>query len=331
MVAARKASDGSFAGAMLAFAAANVLPNSATAQSKYPERAIRMIVTFAPGGPTDVIARIIAQKASESWAQQIVVENIAGGGGNIGMSTAMRASADGYTIVVVSTGFIINPSLYAKAPYQTRDFAPISLVATSPDVMTMHPDTPASTVGELVSLIKSKPGTYSYAQPGIGSTAHLAAELFKLKTGVDVVMVPFGGAGGRATNVVIGGHTQLAFTALPPAVPSIKEGKLRGLAVLAAERSVEIPDVPTMKEAGVPDMDSYTLTGVVAAIGTPQPIIDLWHREIVRIVSLPETRATLKRLGIMPVATSPQEYADRIVLEAVRWGKVVQDTGIKID
>jgi tripartite-type tricarboxylate transporter receptor subunit TctC len=318
------------AGALLS-AAALVLPAAAPARSGYPERPIRMIVTFAPGGPTDVIARIIAQKAGEHWAQQIVVENIAGGGGNIGMANAARAPADGYTVVVVSTGFMINPSLYARAPYYTKDFTPISLVASSPDVLTVHPDVPAKSVGELVALIKASPGHYSYAQPGIGSTAHLAAELFKLKTGVDIVMVPFGGAGGRATNATMGGHTPIGFTALPPAIPSIKEGRLRGLAVLAAERNEEVPDVATMAEAGISDLESYTLTGLVAAAGTPKAIVDVWHREVARILALPDVKTRLKGLGFTPAGTSPEEYAHRIDTEAAKWRKVIRDTKLRFE
>src|SRR5215204_7344366 len=232
----------------------------------YPNKPIRMIVTFAPGGPTDVIGRIIAQKVSESWGQQVVVENVAGAGGNIGLATAMRGTADGYTIVVVSTGFIVNPSLYAKVPYDIKDFAPISLVAASPNVITVNPFVPARSVQELIAEIKSHPGKYSYAQPGIGSTPHLAAELFKLKFGLDLTMVPFGSAAPAVTST-IAGHTPVAFTALPPAVANIQEGKLRGLAVLSAKRTPELADVPTMVEAGVPELESNTLTGIVAPAG----------------------------------------------------------------
>jgi tripartite-type tricarboxylate transporter receptor subunit TctC len=190
---------------------------------------------------------------------------------------------------------------------------------------------PAKTVDELVSLVRSNPGRYSYAQPGIGSTAHLAAELFKLKTGTDLVMVPFGGAGGRATNATIGGHTPVGFTSLPPAISAIKDGQLRALAVLAAERNSEVPDVATMTEAGIAGLESYTLTGLVAAAGTPTAIIDLWYREVARIVALPETKARLQGLGFAPAATTPEQYADRIASETAKWSKVIHDTKIRID
>jgi tripartite-type tricarboxylate transporter receptor subunit TctC len=289
-----------------------------------------MIVTFAPGGPTDVIGRIVAQKISESWGQQVVVENVAGGGGNIGLASALRTPADGYTIVVVSTGFIVNPSLYAKVPYEIKDFAPISLVAASPNVITVNPSVPAKTVQELIAEIKSNPGKYSYAQPGIGSTPHLAAELFKLKFGLDLTMVPFGSAS-PATTSTLAGHTPVAFTALPPAMANIQDGKLRGLAVLAAKRNAGVPDVPTMAEAGVTDQESDTVTGIVALAGTPKEIIERWHREIVRIVAMPDVNARLRTLGFDPVANSPTEFAERIRTEGVKWDKVVKDAKIRID
>jgi tripartite-type tricarboxylate transporter receptor subunit TctC len=317
--------------AWLVVAAALFSGQPASAQAKYPDRPIRMIVTFPPGGPTDSIGRLIAQKVTEKWGQQIVVENIAGGGGNLGMATAARAPADGYTILVVSTGFIINPHLYARAPYKLEDFAPISLVAASPDVLTVHPDVPARSISELISVIKANPGKYSYAHPGLGSTAHLSAELFKLKSGLDIVMVPFGSAGGRAINAVIGGHTQLAITALPPVVPNVKDGKLRALAVLANERNSELPNVPTMAESGIADMESHALTGLVAAAGTPQAVIDFWHQEVVRIVALPEVQEKLKTLGFEAVASTPQNYADRIRKEAAKWSKTIGEAKIKIE
>jgi tripartite-type tricarboxylate transporter receptor subunit TctC len=302
---------------------------SAVAQT-YPAKPIRMIVTFAPGGPTDVIGRVIAQKIGEAWGQQVVVENVAGAGGNIGVAQALRAPADGYTIVAVSTGFIVNPSLYAKVPYAIKNFAPISLIAASPNVITVNPGVPANTVQELIMLLKANPGKYSYAQPGTGSTPHLAAELFKLKFGLDLTMVPFGSAAPAVTST-IGGHTPVAFTALPPAMANIQDGKLRALAVLAARRSSSVPDVPTMAEAGVADQESDTVTGIVALAGTPKDIIDRWQREIVRIVALPEVNSRLRTLGFDPIANSPAEFAERIRTEGAKWDQVAKDANIRID
>jgi tripartite-type tricarboxylate transporter receptor subunit TctC len=252
----------------VAMISSNAMTSFARAQA-YPTRSMRMIVTFAPGGPTDIIGRIIAQKVSETWGQQVVVENVAGGGGNIALAQALRAPADGYTIVVVSTGFIVNPILYAKVPYEIKDFAPISLVAASPNVILVNPAVPARTVLDLVKLVKDNPGKHSYAQPGTGSSPHLAAELFKLKFGLDLTMVPFGSAAPAVTST-IAGHTPIAFTALPAAMSNVQDGALRALAVLADKRNSLLPEVPTMAEAGVPDQESDTVTGIIARAGTPQ-------------------------------------------------------------
>jgi tripartite-type tricarboxylate transporter receptor subunit TctC len=314
-------------GLIVAFALSAASP--ALAQS-YPGRTIRMIVTFAAGGPTDVIGRIIAQKASEGLGQQVVVENIAGGGGNTGVAAALRQPADGYTIVAVSTGFIVNPSLYAKVPYAIDDFAPVSLVAASPNVLSVNPTVAAKSVKELVQLIKKSPGKFSYAQPGIGSTPHLAGELFKLRFGLDLAMVPFPSAA-PAITAVMAGHTQVGFTALPPALASIQDGKIRGLAVLAAKRNPGLPDVPTMAEAGVADQESDTITGFVMRAGTPPDIVARWHKEIARIVALPEVNAQLRKLGFEPVANSPAEFAARIKSEGAKWDKVAKDANIRIN
>jgi tripartite-type tricarboxylate transporter receptor subunit TctC len=309
--------------------AALAAAHGACAQN-YPARPVRMIVTFGPGGPTDVIGRIIAQKVSERFGQQVVVENIAGAGGNIGLAAALRAPADGYTIVVVSTGFIINPSLYAKVPYAIKDFAPISIVAASPNAISVYPELPARNVQELIALIKANPGKYSYAQPGLGSTPHLAAEMFKMKFNLDLTMVPFGGAATAITST-IGGHTPIAFTNFPTAMPNIKEGTLRGLAILATKRSPDVPDMPTMAEAGVPDQESDTVTSIVARAGTPAEIIERWHHEIVRAVALPEVNDRLRALGFNPIASSPAEFAARIESEAAKWEKVARQAHIRLD
>ena len=297
----------------------------------YPARAVRMIVPFAAAGPTDVIGRIIAQKLSEDLGQQFYVENVPGGGGNTGTAQAAKSPADGYTILVVSTGFIINPSLYAKIPYDPfKDFSPVTLIAASPNVLTVAPSVPAKSVQELIALIKANPGKYSFAQPGTGSTPHLSGELFKLSFGLDLVMVPFTGAGPAITST-IGGHTPIAFTALPPALASIQEGKLRGLAVLIGKRVAGLPDVPTMAEAGVPDQEADTLTGIVVPVGTPPEIVDLLHREIVKIVALPDVQEKLAALGFIAIADTPAEFAARLKSEFAKWAKVIKDAGIKVD
>jgi len=288
-------------------------------------------VPFAAGGPTDVIGRLVAQKLSDAWGQQIVIENLPGAGGNTGIATVARAPADGYTILVVSTGFIINPSMYAKIPYDPiKDFSPITLVAASPNVVSVHPDFPAKSLKELADLVKANPGKYSFAQPATGSTPHLAGELFKQKYGLDLVTVPFNSAA-LAINSTLGGHTPIAFTALPPAMSNIKDGKLRGLAVLAAKRAAALPEVPTNAEAGVGDLESDTLTGIVAPAGTPVELVARWRNDIAKIVAMPDIRQRLETLGFAPVANTPSEFGERLKVEMARWGKVVRDAGIKGD
>jgi len=300
--------------------------------SAYPARAVRVIVPFSAAGPSDVIARVVAQKLSESFGQQFLVENLPGAGGNTGTARAAKSPADGYTILIVSTGFIVNPSLYAKGvPYDPiKDFAPITLVAASPNVLTVNPEVPARTVQELIALVKANPGKYSFAQPATGSTPHLNGELFKLAFGLDLGTVPFNGAGPAVTST-IGGHTPIAFTALPPAMSNIKDGKLRGLAVLAAKRAAGLPEVPTNAEAGVGDLESDTLTGIVAPAGTPPELVARWRNDIAKIVAMPDIQQRLETLGFAPVANTPSEFGERLKLEMARWGKVVRDAGIKGD
>jgi len=317
--------------ALLALVSAALVGAGSAVAQTYPSHTVKMIVPFAAGGPTDVIARIVAQKLSETWGQQIYTENVPGGGGNTGAAMAARAPADGYTILVVSTGFIVNPSMYAKVPYDPiKDFSPVTLVASSPNVLSVYPEVPVKSVRELIDLVKTNPGKYSFAQPGTGSTPHLAGELFKLRFGLDLVMVPFNGAA-LAINSTLGGHTPVVFTALPPAMANIKDGKLRGLAVLSLKRAAVLPEVPTMAEAGVPDQESDTLTGVVVPAGTPKEIIDRWNAEIVRVVALPDVKQRLEDLGFEPVADAPAHFGERIKTEIAKWAKVVHDANIKAD
>src|SRR5262249_10051210 len=288
----------------------------------YPSHPVRMIVPFAAGGPTDVIARVVAQKLTESLGQQFYVENLPGAGGNTGTVQAAKAPPDGHTLLVVSTGFIVNPSLYAKGvPYDpVKDFAPVTLVAASPNVLVVNPDVPAKNVKELIALVKANPGKYSFAQPATGSTPHLNGELFKLAFGLDMVMVPFTGAAPAITST-IGGHTPIAFTALPPAMTNIKEGKLRALAVLSTRRVAAVPDVPTAAEAGIAGHEGDTLTGIVVPAATPKEIVDKLNAEIKKLVAQPEVKEKLETLGFAPVANTPAEFAERIKTETTKWSK----------
>jgi tripartite-type tricarboxylate transporter receptor subunit TctC len=319
-----------FAGLLIA-GGAGVQSAAIGAAAHYPDHPVRMLVGFTAGGPTDVIARIVAQKLSASLGQQFYVDNRPGAGGNLASAEAAKAAPDGYTITVVSTGFMVNMSLYANVPYDAvKDFAPITMVAYSPNVIVVNPAVPAKSVKELIELIKANPNKYSFAGPGIGSTPHLSGELFKQKFGLDMVHVPFPGAA-QAVSSTIAGHTQIAFTALPPALANIQDGKLRALAVLAVKRSAEIPNVPTMQEAGYPDQEADTLTGILAPLATPKEIIDLLQREIAKAVAQPDVRDHLFKLGFEPVASKPEEFGARIKSEILKWGKVVRDAHLRIE
>src|SRR5437762_9088122 len=303
---------------------------AATAQG-YPNRPVRVVVGFPAGGPTDVIARMVAQKLSDALGQQFFVENIGGAGSNTASGQVARAAPDGYTIMAISTGFLVNPSLYAKVPYDAvKDFAAVTLVAASPNVVVVDPQVAAKTLPELVQLIRDNPGKYGFAGPGIGSTPHLGGELFRLAFKLDLVHVPFTGAG-PAIQATVGGHTPIAFTALPPALSAVQSGQLRALGVASTERAAGMPDVPTFAEQGIKDQDADTLTGIVAPAGTPKEIVDLLYREIAKTVAQPDVKERLTFPGSNPVANTPDEFSARIKLEIEKWGKVVRDAELRIE
>jgi tripartite-type tricarboxylate transporter receptor subunit TctC len=304
-------------------------PAAAVAQT-YPDHNVRVLVPFGQGGPTDVIARVFAQKLSENLGHQFYVENVPGAGGNIGTAQAARAAADGYTILVTSTGFMVNPSLYAKIPYDPiKDFTPLTLAAVSPNVIFTHPSLPVKTFKELIDLVKKNPGKYAYAQPAIGSTPHLSAELLKQTYGLDLTMVPFTSAG-LAVNGVLSGQPPIGFTALPPTIGLINEGKLVGLAIEATKRSPLLPNVPTIAEAGAPGQEADTVTGFVLPAKTPPAIVAKLYAEIAKIGAVPEVRQRLEAIGFNPVISTPAEYGARIKEEMEKWGKVVHAANLKI-
>jgi len=303
---------------------------TASAQG-YPNRPVRVVVGFPAGGPTDVIARMVSQKLSDALGQQFFVENIGGAGGNTASGQVARATPDGYTIMVVSTGFVVNPSLYAKVPYDAvRDFTPVTLVAVSPNVVVVNPSVPAKSLPELVQLIRDNPGKYGFAGPGVGSTPHLGGELFRLAFSLDLVHVPFTGAA-PAIQSTVGGHTPIAFTALPPALSAVQAGQLRALGVAASERAAHLPDVPTFAEQGIKDQEADTITGILAPAGTPKVIVDLLYSEIAKAVGQADVKERLTALGFKPVANRPEEFGARIKLEMEKWGKVVRDAKLRIE
>jgi tripartite-type tricarboxylate transporter receptor subunit TctC len=296
----------------------------------YPSRPVRVIVPVAAGGANDTTARLFAQKLSESLAQQFYVENIAGAGGNLGIGTAARAAPDGYTLLAAGGNFVINPSLYAKIPYDPeKDFEAVSLMCSSPHVLVVYPSVAASTVQEFVALAKASPGALTYGSAGRGTPAHLAGELFKLAFGVDIVHVPFTG-GGPAITAAIGGHITSSMAALPTGAPYVKAGNVRALAMMSARRSSLLPDVPTMEEATGIALEADIVTGLMAPAGTPPEVVDVLNRAAAAIVALPDFRERLNALGFDPVAGTPAEFSDWLKAEIAKWGKVIRDANIGV-
>ena len=311
--------------------AAILWPAGAAQAQNYPDKSVRVVVGFTAGGPTDVIARIVAQKLSETWGQQFYIENVPGAGSNTASGMVAKTPPDGYTLLVISTGFVVNPSLYAKVPYDAvKDFAPITLVAASPNVVSVNPSVPAKNVQELIALIRANPGKFSFAGPGIGSTPHLSGELFRIRFGLDLVHVPFPGAA-PAVGAAIAGHVPIVFSAVPPAISAIQSGQIRALAVTAPKRIPALPDVPTMAESGIADQEADTLTGIIAPAGTPREIVDKLYREIKRVVALPDVQEKLATVGFQPVVNTPDEFAARIKVELTKWEKVVHDAKIRVE
>jgi len=301
------------------------------AEPQYPARPIRLIVPFAPGGPTDVIARVVAQRLSESLAQQVVVDNRAGAGGNIGMGIAANSSPDGYTILVVSSSFVVNPSLYSKIPYDPyKSFVPVTNMAASPNVFVAHPSVPAKSMPELIKLVQANPKKYNFATPGIGTTPDLSAVLLKLTAKLDVATIPYGGAG-PAVAAVIGNQVALGCMAMPPTIPHIQGGRLRALAVTSAKRSPALPEVPTMAEAGLTGQEADTLQAALVPAGTPTAIVQRLHGEIIKVLSRPEVKERIVGLGFDIIASSPAAFAAQIKTEVEKWGKVVKGAGIKVE
>jgi len=312
-------------------AAAAVLPAAsrmAVAQS-YPDRPVHVVVPYAPGGPTDVVTRLIAQKLSERSGKQFYVENIGGGGGNIAMGRVAKMPADGYTLLMVNPSYVVNPTLYRDPPYRfEKDFDTVSLAVLTTLVIVVHPSVPARTLQELVALIRANPGKYSYASPGAGTPGHLVGEIFRSSLGLDLVHVPFNSAG-LAVGSAVGGHTPICFASPSPAAQQVIEGKLRGLAVTSVARSRALPEVPTTAEAGYPAVAGDNWQGIVVPSGAPKAAIAYIHREIVETMAAPDVKARLASLGFEPVASTPEEFARHAKVEFEKWAKVIRQSNIK--
>ncbi len=295
----------------------------------YPDRPVKMIAPFTAGGPTDLVARLLADKLSQSLGRQFYVENRTGAGGNVGMAQVAHATPDGYTILVASSSYVVNPSLYANNPYDPfKDFAPVTLAGAAPNIVVVHPSVAAKTVKELVDLLQANPAKYAIANPGFGTTPQLAAELFKLAFKLNQPSVPFAG-GAPAIQATVAGQTQVGFANLTPAAPQILGGTLRGIAITALKRSQGLPDIPTMLEAGVEGQESETMQGVFVPAGTPKEIISLLNREMIKALASPDVQAKCRDVGLDIVANTPEQFAAYIKKEVDKWARVITDAGIQ--
>lgn len=314
----------------LAVLSALGITQSATAQS-YPAKSVRVIVPYAPGGGSDVISRILAQRMSQSLGRQFVVDNRAGANGIIGTELAVQAPADGYTLLYVSSPHAVNPSMYRKLPFDTlKDLAPISEVAISPSILVVHSSLPARTVGEFVALAKARPGQIDYASGGAGGSPHLATELFKKMAGINVTHVPYRGAGPALADV-LAGQVPVMFANSAPALPHIRSGRLRALGVSSTKRSAVAPEIPTISESGVRGYEAVTLFGLLAPANTPRTIIDLLNAEVHKAMRTPEVGESMKALGADVVLTTPEGFGSVLEIEVKRWGELVRALNLQVE
>jgi tripartite-type tricarboxylate transporter receptor subunit TctC len=303
---------------------------SAPALAAYPDRPIRLMLPFPPGGPSDIVGRMIAQKLGESLGQQVVVDNRGGAAGNIACEIAKLAAPDGYTLLQATVGTMsINPGLYKNLPYDPlRDFAPISLMTETPYLLVVNPKVPANNVKELVALAKAQPGKLNFASGGVGTGNHFSGELFKSLAGIDIVHIPYKGSG-VGQNDVLSGQVQMMFINLLPALPFVNQGRLRGLGVTSAKRSGAAPQIPTIAESGFPNYQSTSWHGIVAPAKTPAPIIKLLHAEMVKITQQADVKQRMSGQGTDLIGSTPEEFRKLIQVEAAKWAGVIKAAGIK--
>jgi tripartite-type tricarboxylate transporter receptor subunit TctC len=316
---------------LLGALAAVAICADATAQA-YPSHPIKIVTPYNPGGTADIMARIVAQKLTEAWGQPVIVENRAGAGGMIGADAVAKAAPDGYTLLAAYvTEIAIVPSLYPKAPYDpVRDLAPVALTALTPMILVMTPSIPAKSVREFAALAKASPGKYAYASAGPGSPAHLAGELLQRAAGIQLIHVPYKG-GGQALTDTLAGHTALFFSSMPSAIPHIKAGRLRGLAVSTAQRSSAAPDVPTVAESGGFEFDIGAWNGLFAPAGTPKPIIDKLNAEVARALTALEMKVKLASEGADTAPWPADQFRTFVHAEVAKFGKIIKDAGVKAD
>jgi tripartite-type tricarboxylate transporter receptor subunit TctC len=301
------------------------------AGAQYPARPVRLIVPFAPGGATDVIARIVAAKLTDALGQQVITDNRAGGGGNIGYGLAASAAPDGYTVLIMSSSFLVNHALYPKAPYDpNRSFIPITNMAGAPAVIVAHPSVPVKSIPDLVRLAKANPGKFNMATPGVGTLPDLSAALLKMTEKVDIVSVPYSGAA-PALGAVLANQVQSAYMALPTVVQHVHSGRLRGLAVTSAKRASSMPEVLTVSEQGLVDHESEIPNGVMVPAGTSAAIVHRLYKEVTGIVAQPDTRERILGLGYTVISSTPEQFTAQIRNEVAKWSKVIRSAGIKAE
>jgi tripartite-type tricarboxylate transporter receptor subunit TctC len=309
-----------------------VAPMAYAQTQGYPSRPIRLICPFPPGGTTDLVARLVAQKLTEAWGQQVVVDNRGGAGGVIGTEMVAKSLPDGYTVLLGSiTTHAVNPALYKKLNFDpVKDFAPVSLVVSSPQLLAVHPSVPVKSAQELIALAKAKPGQLNYASAGSGTSPHLTFELFKSVAGINVTHVPYKGTGPAITELV-GGQVQMMITGVVALMPHVKSGKLRALAVTSQKRVASLPNLPTIAESGLNNFDVSSWFGVFLPAGSPKDLVSRMNSEIRKMLEIPEVRQRLIDLGADPASNSPQEFAAYVKSEMARWGAVVRETGARVD
>ena len=328
----RRSVLGGIALAVAAVGASAALPFSAFAADNYPSKVITIVVPFSAGGTTDILARVVAQALTSDLGQSVVVDNRAGAGGNIGGALAARAPADGYTLFMGTVGtHAINAALYKKMPFDPiKDFAPLSRVANVPNLLVANPNQPFRTVKELIAYAKAHPGEVNFGSSGSGSSIHLSGELFKTMAKVDMVHVPYKGSAPAVTDL-LGNQIAIMFDNMPSAITQVRAGKLRPLAVTTAKRSPELPDVPTIAEAGVPGFEATSWFGMFAVAGTPKPVLDKINAALVKALAQPAVRAKIKEQGGEVVSETPEQFATFIKAESTKWGKVVKESGASAD
>lgn len=304
------------------------LSRSASAQA-YPSRPVRVVVPYPPGGPTDVFARVIAEKLSEQLGKPFVIENVAGAGGNIGTGQAAKAPADGHTMLVAVNSVVINPTLYATVPFDPyKDFDPVTLAIAYGTGLVVNPAVPANSMAELVTLVRQNPGKFTYTSGGVGTPSHLLGELFRVSQSLDLPHVPFAGSG-PANAAVVGGHVPLAFTALTPALPHINAGKLRALAITSKRKSAALPSVPTASEAGFPELDGDGWIGVLVPARTPADVIETLNRQVKIALAAPDVQQRMATLGFDAIGSSPAAFSAQMKVEMEKWAAVIRGANLK--